>query len=128
MLKSLWKRCWKMTFAHCYDHNFWSIKNIWVRFISLKSIHPGIQFEHKFCLIWTQIEWVMIVWSRAIRVVRIRVSEDACVRKKHASMCIPKLAHTQAEFLRPKTSLFRAQSLPLWWDPVSRPFGMSKIL
>jgi len=27
--------------------------------------HHMLQFEHKFCMIWIYIEWVMIVWSWA---------------------------------------------------------------
>ena len=53
-----------MTFAHYFDYNFWSTKNIRVRFVSLESQYPGIQFEHKIFLIWTYIKWVMTNWSR----------------------------------------------------------------
>ena len=50
-----------MTFAHCFVYDFLFTKNFGVKFISLESRHPKLQFEHKFFLIWTYIEQVMTV-------------------------------------------------------------------
>ena len=33
VLKLLWNQYWKMAFAHCFYHNFWSTKELLVRFI-----------------------------------------------------------------------------------------------
>ena len=44
MLKSLWKRCWKMTFTHCFGHNFWSTDH----------------FFSKVCLIGKYTSWASI--------------------------------------------------------------------
>ena len=89
----------KMIFDHFFDHNFWSIMEFWVKFISLESRYLGLQFEYKFCLIWTYIEWVMIVWSQVNPTGKIRVSKEACVR----TLCSKTL---KLQFLGHKASLF----------------------
>ena len=132
MLKSLWKRCWKMMFSHFFYHKFLSIKYIWVDFILLESRHPGLQFEHKYYLIWIYFEWIMTVWSWVIRVVKIRVSGDACVRGEHSCVhgehaCVhsAKPSYAGQVLEAQKFIFFRAQSLSFWWvqplDPLEHP-------
>ena len=107
MLKSLWKRYWKITFAHRFDHNLWFTKNFLVIFISLEIRYPGLQFEHKYFLILTYIEWVMTVWNLAYPVIKIGVLGDIYV-------CMQRCVHTlcsrtsENQFLGPKASLFRS--------------------
>ena len=89
MLKFFWKRCWKMTFSHYFYHNFWFTKIFWVRFALLEIRHPGLKFEHKFCMIWIYIEWVMAVWSWASCAVKFRVFvKHAYTWVKHAYACL----------------------------------------
>ena len=112
MLKLLWKRYWKTTFVHCFYHNFWSTKNFWVRFISLETRQLGLQFKHIFYLIWTYIEWVVAVWSWAIKTVKIKISGDACMHV-HPQTCIWRLIFRSPEihFLGPKASSLMGPAL-----------------
>ena len=113
VLKSFWKWCWKVSFSHSFDHNVFSTNSFWVRFISLKRRHLGLQLEHNIFLIWTYIGWVMTVWIRANPTVKIRVSEDACVCMKHACVCRP---------------VSRSPELHFLWAPAPRPFETFKTL
>ena len=107
-----------MTFSPYFDHNFLS----WVRFVSLETRHYMLQFEHKFCIIWTYIEWVMIVWSRAkvmgISMHMHKVKGAYTILRLHMHLCFQIL----------RTSILKAQNIILWCRTAPRSLGTSKWL
>ena len=130
-----------MTFAlFFFYHNFWSTKNFLVRFISLEIVHPGLQFEHKFYLIWTKIQWVMTVWSRAIKAIKIRVSGGTCIRinitHETSRVRMHKPVYTGPVPEPYNFSFYGSNPPSLGWAPAKkealgpapRPFGTSKTL
>ena len=117
----------KMTFDHYFDYKFWSTKRFWVIFVSLASRHFGLQFEHKLCLIWIYIQWVMIVWKWANTIIKIKVLGS--MRMLESRVCAhPRNLHTQARFQVIKKWFLAPEISILWWGPALKPLGTSVLM
>ena len=47
--------CWKVTFGHHFDNNFWTVRNFWRCLIVFESTQSELQFEQKFCIFLMEI-------------------------------------------------------------------------
>ena len=83
-----------------------------MRFVSLESRHPGLEFEH----ILPDLDLYWMSHGHLSKLSRIRVF------KEYAHL---KDAYV-GQFFGSKTSVLRAQNIILWYGPVPRPLGTSK--
>ena len=116
-----------MIFSDNFNHNFLSTKKVCVKFVSLESKHLGLQFEQNFCLIWIYIEWVMTVWSWAIKAIRLgflgrMCTHESCMHTHGWDL------HTEANFMGSRTSFLRAQNIILWCGPAPKPWECPKTI
>ena len=85
------KKCWKVTFSHRFDNNFWTVRNFWCDLNVLESKHSELELEQKFCIFSMEIERVILLWICPTVLPEIRI--PLMGRRRGVKMVVYQFAH-----------------------------------